>query len=705
VSQERDAKMAELKTLGTKLEAVQEDALPLQAKLRAAAAQVKSLTEARDEAMAEAEAAHRDLVELQQERKAGSAALEAELDTAKEACEAAEVSRRSAEAESEKLRRALEKQVEATKNAENDMRLMYKRHKKETQEVADKFRAGEYEARYEAAVAKAAQLEGLLANWVNYAKEVNQLRTLHGQLDEADARAAAEARGLIDDADAMRADAETKCAKWERQCARMQKEMTELVGIKTRALEQRKEIHERYVELLEELKAQGEYASSLEEEVAALQEQLANVPAQLDAAREAGVDAERARGPSTESQIEAVITEMVTSVEQSMLQARVASLEEELQEHVAASEASDRLFEQTAVAMQDKDETCATLAAQLAKAQGELADAVHRTEENRVSSEAESAASQEALDEMTRSLAAEKERAEEADARAKACAAAAACGIARLTHVTVGMASGEDDTTELIDPELRLHWCDDSYEAHLAGSKTPAELRALLVSVTSTAEALLNKACERGEAQAAQLTELQMAMFNLEARREEAAQEAKAAAERLAEAQRDLAAMEEAKEASSAEAAAKTELIAVLEETVADSNASAAAAKEEKEELSAMLEETTRENMALSEAKQEAEAAIPERDMLRAQLEESHIARGKAEAAEARARESVQKRIATLTANLTKSDAEAASLECLIAHVRAVLQQTIEEPSGPASEQTLRALLSRISTEESHDDE
>ena len=54
----------------------QEAALPLQAKLRAAAAQVATLTEARDEAISEAEAVHRDLAELQDDRSRDSHLLQ-----------------------------------------------------------------------------------------------------------------------------------------------------------------------------------------------------------------------------------------------------------------------------------------------------------------------------------------------------------------------------------------------------------------------------------------------------------------------------------------------------------------------------------------------------------------------------------------------------------------------------------------------------
>ncbi|KAJ1467839.1 hypothetical protein T484DRAFT_2315140 [Baffinella frigidus] len=150
IRKERDSQSEELRAAEGRAAAAQEGALPLQAKLRAAAAQVKTLTEARDEAIAEAEAVHRDLAELQDERHLGSHALQVEVDAAKEAAEAANAARGAAVEELEKLRRQLEKQSEATKNAENDMRLMYKRHKKETQEVADKFQAGAYETRYAA---------------------------------------------------------------------------------------------------------------------------------------------------------------------------------------------------------------------------------------------------------------------------------------------------------------------------------------------------------------------------------------------------------------------------------------------------------------------------------------------------------------------------------------------------------------------------
>jgi len=39
-------------------------------------------------------------------------------------------------------------QTESAKNAEKDMRMMYKRHRKELQEMSDKFKEGEYEDRY-----------------------------------------------------------------------------------------------------------------------------------------------------------------------------------------------------------------------------------------------------------------------------------------------------------------------------------------------------------------------------------------------------------------------------------------------------------------------------------------------------------------------------------------------------------------------------
>ena len=42
----------------------------------------------------------------------------------------------------------------AAKNAENDMRLMYKRHKKELTELQDKYKSGELEERYRVATHK-----------------------------------------------------------------------------------------------------------------------------------------------------------------------------------------------------------------------------------------------------------------------------------------------------------------------------------------------------------------------------------------------------------------------------------------------------------------------------------------------------------------------------------------------------------------------
>ena len=105
-------------------------------------------------------------------------------------------------------------------------------------------------------------------------------------------------------------------------------------------------------------------------------------------------------------------------------------------------------------------------------------------------------------------LATAEAQAEEAERRAQASQQAAACGVARLTHVTVGMAADEDNNTDMIDPELRLHWCDDDYERKLADTKTPHELRALLVGIASTVEHLLNSGAARRDQMAEQVAAL-----------------------------------------------------------------------------------------------------------------------------------------------------------------------------------------------------
>ncbi|KAJ1467841.1 hypothetical protein T484DRAFT_1857412, partial [Baffinella frigidus] len=350
--------------------------------------------------------------------------------------------------------------------------------------------------------------------------------------------------------------------------------------------------------------------------------------------------------------------------------------------------------------------------------------------------ETETAATNEALDEMVRNLAvsqvalaAAQERAEVAEERAGAAMAAAAIGIARLTTATVEHATDEDDTTQMIDEELRLHWCDPAYEAKLAANKTPLELRALMVSVVSTANNLLRSGKERDEAHTHRISMLEEMLSELQGRRAEAEDEMGQMAEALDEAQRGVRAMEVARAEEGADVEEKDRLIDALESTVvpeeagaaeqaalifslaetvlpvADSNAAAAAAVAEKAEMNAILEETTRENMALSEAMAEAEGAVPERDMLRAQYEDLQIQFGKAGAVNTRKEVEVQKRITVLTANLHKSESEGRDLDAIICYARAILQQVVEMPGYPGVDKDMKMLLSRLSTDDSHDDE
>ena len=154
--------------------------------------------------------------------------------------------------------------------------------------------------------------------------------------------------------------------------------------------------------------------------------------------------------------------------------------------------------------MQAKEEKVAEFEGQLRKLTDELAEATRKLIDTEKFGESERDATQEALDELTKDLstaheqlAIAEERAEDAERRAQASQQAAATGVARLTHVTVGMAADEDNNTDMIDPELRLHWCDDDYERKLAETKTPHELRALLVGIASTVEHLLNNGAAR----------------------------------------------------------------------------------------------------------------------------------------------------------------------------------------------------------------
>jgi chromosome segregation ATPase len=109
------------------------------------------------------------------------------------------------------------------------------------------------------------QMEALVHKWVGYAREMGEVRALQEKRAAAIQCNTEAMQALVQDAMQMKEEAEAKVSRWRRQCRRMEKDMTKLVHIKTRALEERKDIHEKYLELYQELQAQDDYAQKLEE--------------------------------------------------------------------------------------------------------------------------------------------------------------------------------------------------------------------------------------------------------------------------------------------------------------------------------------------------------------------------------------------------------------------------------------------------------
>jgi chromosome segregation ATPase len=525
----------------------------------------------------------------------------------------------------------------------------------------------------------------------------------------------------------------------------MEKDMTKLVHIKTRALEERKELHEKYLELYQELQAQDDYAQKLEEneevlkakltaqaaedisaarheveemvrlemqekiiaaemeqeqlleKTAALRAKVADLEAEAAAARTGAsetADAAKCKVEALEAQSRQHREEMAS------LQSRVAQLEQAAEQH-------DAIFEGTMLEMQAKEEKCVELEERVGKLARELEEATKKVLASETHSESERAATHEALDELTRELSRAHEQlataeaqADEAERRAQASQQAAACGVARLTHVTVGMAADEDNNTDMIDPELRLHWCDDDYETKLAETKTPHELRALLVGIASTVEHLLNSGAARREQMAEQVVALTAQVEQLEgAGTEVEAARADAAALRkeLAEATSGLLEAVERGEALKAQVAEHDAAAGALRQRVE-------ALEDESQRANALLEDTSRENVELSMYKEEVMKLRPEKEALQSSLDACMSKLSQATATEETLRRKAEKKLETLKHNLQVSQNDCQSLDAILAHVRASLQMYVETPSAMPAD-TLRKLLHRISPDDKLDDD
>jgi chromosome segregation ATPase len=272
--------------------------------------------------------------------------------------------------------------------------------------------------------------------------------------------------------------------------------------------------------------------------------------------------------------------------------------------------------------------------------------------------------------------------------------------VARLTHVTVGMAADEDNNTDMIDPELRLHWCDDDYERKLADTKTPHELRALLVGIASTVEHLLNSGAARRDQMAEQVAALTAEVQQLGG----GAAEVAAAREEAAAVRKELA------NATSAllEAVERGE---ALQAQLAESDAASSALRqrlegveEEAQRMNALLEDTSRENVELSGYKEEVTKLRPEKEALQSSLDACMSKLSQATAAEETLRRKAEKKLETLKHNLQVSQNDCQSLDAILAHVRASLQMYVETPSAMPAD-TLRKLLHRISPDDKMDDD
>ncbi|EKX35853.1 hypothetical protein GUITHDRAFT_118000 [Guillardia theta CCMP2712] len=686
---------------------------------------------------------------LEEAGHAAGMAVQQELEAAKQHLSEAEEVKRLHENSMASLKKQLDEQILATKNAENDMRIMYKRHKKEMQEMSDKFKAGDYEERYKEAVQKASQLETLVSKWVTYARQVVEMRTLQAQqVDQLEVNSR-DMLEIVEQAKAIKLEAEAKVAKWSRQTRRMQRDMTKLVRMKTRALEERKELHDKYLELVEELQAQGEYAQQLEENeqkmIAKFRAEMEEVEEKLREKHAAEMKEELSRLREEAAEREEELKMMLTAAEeerdglaQSVEELEARAAQQEVQQALAATldkveaeaalaqlekketelgelrarvieleeatKQNDLVFSDTMAAMQAKEDRCRELEEEAAKQEAELKKLQTAMEDAEAFNDSERSATQEALDELTKSLAqaqeqveAAQEQVEEAERKEMAAKMAAACGIVRLTRVAVEVA-GEEEETDMIDPELRQHWREDSYEQQLAETKTSHELRALLVGLACSVESLLTSFSSRRD----ELKEQVAKLLEEEERRSQQLQDSEARASLLQEEVTELRRTQEEcmKTIDALEKSQKD-----LEEEVEAKSREWMQLKEEAEALRTEAESSSMQLATVSEERQklqeENEKLRPERDSLRAELEDSNIRRGQAEAAEERMREKAEKKLAALRHNLQRSEEECASLDAILAHVRAVLHMYIDSPQNLDS---LKRLLHRISPEDTEEE-
>ena len=156
----------------------------------------------------------------------------------------------------------------------------------------------------------------------------------------------------------------------------------------------------------------------------------------------------------------------------------------------------------------------------------------------------------------------------------------------------------------MIDPELRLHWCDDDYEHKLAETKTPHELRALLVGLASTVEHLLNSGAARHDQMGEKITALTADLEKAENRSEAAAMKVVAARAETAQVRKELQeATKTLLEAVESGETLKTKL-AAEETAVGAARQRLEELEEESTRLNALLEDTSRENGELSMCKE-----------------------------------------------------------------------------------------------------
>ena len=192
-------------------------------KVRLATEQHVEAEEEREAALAEARELISRVHQLEEQGHSAGLAIVQELEGAKAQLAAAELKHTKAHSDLAASKKQIETQTAAAKNAENDMRLMYKRHKKEMTELQDKYKSGELEERYRVATHKAMQMEALVHKWVGYAREMGEVRALQEKRAAAIESNTADVQGLLQDALHMKQQAETKVSKWRRQCQRMQK--------------------------------------------------------------------------------------------------------------------------------------------------------------------------------------------------------------------------------------------------------------------------------------------------------------------------------------------------------------------------------------------------------------------------------------------------------------------------------------------------